>query len=126
MGKKIKSNQNKAADVETKPIRFSLTVKDRLAFTSILPREGDILNQVLSRDIENKVRLTQTEIKKVGLKSSPTGGVTWNPKADSGTEIEFTFTETTLLRSQVEKLDKEKKITPDILSLCLKIRDVGK
>ena len=124
MSKKLKSSKNKAEDVETKPVELSLSVKDRLTLSALLPTQSDILTQVLSRDIQAKTRFTQLQMKKLGLKPSPGGGMTWDAKVETATNIIFTEAEMTLLRAQVDVLDKEKKITPDILSLCLKIREV--
>lgn len=120
MGKKIKSTENKAGDVETKPVKLSLSVKDRLAFRELFPQQGNILSQVLVRDIAEKVQLTQAEIKKIDLKATG-NAFSWNPKAKA-VSIVFTNAEMTFLREQVDRLDKEKKVTVDMLELCLKIK----
>lgn len=120
MAKRIKATKNKAGDVETKPVKLSLSVKDRLAFRELFPRQGDILSQVLARDIAEKVQITQAEMKKIEL-STEGDKISWNPKAKT-VNIVFTNPEITFLQAQVDRLDKEKKITLDILGLCLKIK----
>ncbi len=122
MAKRPKAEGNKAKDVEKKPIKFYLSILERLGFSALMPKQGNIITQVMCRDIEGKVRFTQAEIKKSGMKPTDKGGIRWDTKAkDVG--IVFTNAEITLLREQVDKLDQDNKITPDNLSLCLKIRE---
>ena len=123
MSKGIKASENKAKDTES--VKLSLSVKDRLAFGSLFLQQGDIISQILARDMSIKVQPTQAEIKKIDLKTikSKVGEISysWNPKAKA-VNIIFTNAEIEFLREQVGRLDKEKKVTVDMLELCLKIR----
>ncbi len=120
--KKVKASQNKAKNTETHLIQLSLTIKERLDFAEILPERSDIVTQVLSRDIREKISFTQAEAKKFGMKPTPKGGLSWDKGRE--TNIAFTVPEITLMRAQVEKLDKERNVSTAILSLCLKIREI--
>lgn len=99
---------------------MKLSIKDRLTIASLYPQQSNIVEQVIVKDIKKKVDLSQSEFKEINLKVSE-GKYTWNNKAKDK-EVDFTESELSLLKSQIDKLDKEKKITQDILSLCLKIK----
>lgn len=119
MSKKPKSAKNRATDVES--VKIKLGVKERIGFGNFVPEENDIITQTIARDILKKVSLGQAEMKKIGMKKSEDGGWRWKKE---GPEITFVFTnaEIELLRQEVEKLDKQKKITLEMLPTCLKIR----
>ena len=103
--------------------RLFLDVEDRLRIsTSILPQEDNIINLMLARDITHKVEFGQAEVKKIGLKSTKSG-FTWNNKKCGKKTFEFTDAELELMSTQINKLDSQSKITPDLLSLCLLIRE---
>lgn len=121
MSKKPKASKNKAQDTDTKSVKLEITVKDRLVHGDLLPQQGDILTLTLAKDIGEKLRLTQADMKTAGFERSPgQKGFTW--KKEITRKVVFTNAEIEFLRAQVDRLDKEKKITTDILSLCLKIR----
>lgn len=124
--KKVKASCNKAKNVEIKLSKISLSIKDRIIFDSIMPTQSDILSQVLARDIIDKIEITQPDMKKTRLRKKEDGseGYIWDKPLD--TTFEFTQAEMEFLRTQVARLDTEKKITPDLLELCLKIREVEK
>jgi len=117
---KPKSSENKAKDVEG--VKMELNIKNRLLLTtSLLPREGNIINLTLARDIRQKVELTQAEIKKYGVKPNESGGLKWDEKGWMK-KVQFTNAEIELLKTQVNNLDKQQKINSELLDLCLKIR----
>lgn len=119
-----KASKNKAKDVETKSIELKLSIKDRLSLKELFPRQSDIISLTLVRDIIDKTQLSQVEIKKIGLKLAEDGRtITWNDKVAIEKNIGFTGAEITYMRSQVDRLDNEKKVTADLLSLCLRIRE---
>jgi len=120
MAKKVKATQNVAKDVESKIMEFS--VKDRLLLAGLLPKEGNIITLILARDIKQKVEISQDEFKKYDFKTIDNGSVRWQePK--KGFKITFTGAEMELLRTQVDSLDNTEKITDELLTLCLKIRE---
>jgi hypothetical protein len=101
---------------------MKLSIKHRISTSSLLPQTGGILEQMTSRDILKKVEILAEEAKEVNLR--PEGEmIIWDQDKDSGKEVEFSPTEIIFLKDQVEKLDKEKKITPDILDICLLIKE---
>ena len=117
---KVKATQNKAENVETKLTKLALSIKDRLIFNELFPKQSDIIGQIIVRDIAEKLQITQVEGEKIGLKPREGGGFTWKNTKDK--VVELTNTEMEFLRTQVQRLDKEKKVTLDLLELCLKIK----
>jgi len=106
----------------TSGVFISLGIKDRLVIRDLFPQHGGYVEQLLAVDIGNKVTITQQEVKEYGIKDAQGGRVEWNPdtreKKFKFTEAEFSF-----LKSQVERLDNEKKITIDLVELCKKIKE---
>lgn len=100
---------------------MKLIVKERLAIAGLYPKEGNIITQTLVRDIQKKVTLTQAEIKKYNFRQLQDKFV-WDEKG-KGKDIEFTEAEVSMLKGEIDKLDKENKITQDILNVCLKIKN---
>ena len=101
---------------------MKLTIMDRLVIQGLYPSEGNIITQVLVKDIQDKIEFTQEEIKESDLKSV-SGGYKWNKDKVIEKEIKFTEAEIELLKAQIDVLDKGKKITQHNLELCLKIRN---
>jgi hypothetical protein len=103
--------------------KLALTIKERLLVPQLYPREAGLTDQTIVRDIARKVNLSQEEQKKVGLKTMP-NGFTWDNKKEKVIEVEFTDAEINLLKDRINKLDQEKKITQQLVELCLKIKNV--
>lgn len=101
---------------------MKLTIKNRMLINELYPKESNLISQILVKDINEKINITQKDIKKYEIKSNQ-NSLTWNTEKDKGLEVDFTDKEIELLKEQVEKLDKENKITQDNLDLCLKIRE---
>lgn len=119
--KKVQASRNKAKDV--KGPKMELSVKDRLLLTGhLLPKQGNIIDITVAADIRQKVELTQADFKKYDVKSDGSGGLTWKePK--QGKSVVFSDAEMELMKVQVVELDKAKKITPELLQLCLMVRE---
>ena len=106
---------------------MQLSFKDRVIMSLLLlPKESNITDQIICKDIAKKIEISQEERELVNLTTSERGGLTWEPtKEPAPREIEFSAAELDLLRKSVTKLDEEKKVSADILDLCLMIRDSG-
>jgi hypothetical protein len=106
---------------------MKLLIKDRLVIGNLYPAQGNILQQTLIRDISKKVEVTQDEMKQIKLVPiEGAQGMKWDPE-EAGKlgdrDVEFTAAELNLLKEQVNKLDRENKITQGLLDLCLKIKE---
>ncbi len=117
--KKPKSKNNKAEDVEG--VKKKLGVKDRLlVLNELLPKQGNIIDLTIAKDIRGKVAIGQAEMTKLEMKKTDEG-LKWEDKGQIKT-IGFSNAEIELLRTQVADLDKQKKITAELLDLCLLIK----
>ena len=101
---------------------MKLSIKDRLVFKLLYPQEGNLITQTLVRDISEKIKITQEEMKNLKLESSG-DMVKWDETNDKGLEVEFTQLEINLLRDRVKELDSKNKITQENLDLCVKIKE---
>jgi len=101
---------------------MKLTLKERLSLPRLFPQKGSLLVQMAIRDINEKIRIGVKETKTVELKPDR-GNLVWNPKKAKDKEIDFTDLEINFLKDQVKRVDKEEAITPDILDICLKIKN---
>jgi hypothetical protein len=101
---------------------MKLFVAERLNISKVLPAEGNLVTQILCRSIFEKTQLNSADITRLDLKTE-SDKITWDSIKDEGLDIIFEPAELKVLKEEVDKLDKENKITRDILSLCLKITD---
>ena len=117
---KPKATKNKAKDVVG--LERTLKVLDRIGLLGLLPKEANIINMTLAKDIKEKIDFTQDEMKKFEMKSRPDGKLGWKIQK-KGAKIKFTGAELEFLRTQVDLFDKQNKITPEMLPVCLLIRE---
>jgi len=114
---------------------MKLTVLERLSLPSLYPQESSIENQVLVKQMIEKVSLTEEEIKKINGRTEKRDVICPNCKeivkeAEPGffwdddkyeKDIDFSKAEIVLLKQQVDKLNESKLISQEILSVCLKV-----
>lgn len=96
-------------------------IKDRIQIGVLFPKQGNLVEQTLVRDISKKMVLSQAEMKEIEFKAAE-HGYRWNEKKAKDKEIELTEAELGFLKEQVVRIDGEKKIDSNILELCLKIK----
>ncbi len=104
----------------------SLKIKERLVFPALLPDRGNIIDLTLSRDMRDRIALTQKEMADTKFECVTKDGKAqykWDDTKDTGTEIDFSDAEMVFLRSQIDIFDKAGSITPEMLELCLLLRD---
>ncbi|MCK9626543.1 MAG: hypothetical protein M0R23_08830 [Bacteroidales bacterium] len=97
------------------------TIKDRLAISSLLPREGDMVTLILARDIKKKVDLTQELMKEVNFRAEGNNFI-WNEEKEPA-DIIFTEAEINLLKKKIQELEKSKKLLLENLDLYKKINE---
>ncbi len=106
---------------QTKLQTMKITLLEKIMIGNILPAEGNIKTLIIIKDIKKKIELTQEDITNYGVEVMSDGRVKWN---EEGTkvefEIEFTELEKGEVKSVLQKMDKEKKLTVDHLSLVEK------
>lgn len=104
-------------------MKIKLSLKERLVISELLPQQGSITEQITARAIIKKVEITSDEVDKWEIRDIERG-VVWNAAKAEDLEYELNKTELQLLKSGVEKLDKEKKITQGNLDLCQKVKGI--
>jgi hypothetical protein len=96
---------------------IKIKLLDKIMLGSILPAEGNIKTLTIVKDIREKIQVTQDEISKFEIQSTG-ASLTWNEK---GTKAEFDLDLTELEKIEIklclQKLDREKKLSVDMLSL---------
>lgn len=99
---------------------MELNVKERAELMSILPPQGNFSILKIVKNLQMALSLTEEEHKYYGVKYIETNEgprVEWNQKGLEEKEIEIGERATDLIVEQLEKLDKEKKLTQDHYSL---------
>lgn len=97
-----------------------LNLKDRIVLPEVFPSEGTMQEQIVIRDIMNKIAITREEMESYNIRVE---GSTYmfDPNVDTSKEIEFSAGEYMLMQASCKKLDEEKRITQRILDVCMKI-----
>lgn len=105
---------------------LTLTTKDRIVISAIFPKEADITTQRLIRELSERINLSEEEQKKIGLKAGvgPNGKpqTAWERDGLEPVKIELSLAEQQFLSARVEELNNQKKITQDMLDICLEIQ----
>ena len=116
----VKTAKNTKKKVES--VEKALTIKDRFALVGILPKQSNIITMMMIRDIEIKMAMTQTEKNKHKFRKRNDGGWEWE-LPNKRTTFTFSNAEMELIRTQITELDKQKKISADLLDFCILMRE---
>lgn len=96
---------------------IGLTTLERILIPNILKKESDYKSLIVTSDLKKKVQLTQDEIKKFELRTEGQSLV-WNEKgAKSIVQYELTEFEKLEIKLALQKLDEEKKLSAELISL---------
>lgn len=98
-----------------------LYVMDRLIMDKLFPEEGSIEEQEYARVILKKVLIEQDEASDVAL-TVRDNRMSFNQMKDFSRTFKFSYGEIQFLKNQVERLDREKKIKSQMLSLCQRVQ----
>jgi len=110
---------------------MKLTIKERLVFPGLYPRETDTITGMIFKGINEKIEITTQDREQTNFRRVENG---WQWDEGKPKDIEFSDIEINLLKENAERLDKSKKIpiivgdSPDytMLGLVSKIRDYQK
>lgn len=105
-----------------KGVSINLSLHDRLNLRNLFPKKSNIIIAVLIRDMAEKIKISQTEMDDVNMKFKD-GKIVWKDIDVPDTTFLFTNAEIQLLKDEVALLDRQNKITQDILAVCLKIKE---
>jgi len=95
---------------------MKLSILERLMLLNILPREGSFVSLKIVRDLRNSLSFSEAEYKKYQFVESE-GRVTWNQTEEQFKDVKIGEKATDIIVEELKKLDKEKKLTEQHLSL---------
>ena len=95
---------------------MKLNVGERLMVISVIPKEGDFVTIRMVRGLIAKLGLSAEEITEFNIQSAD-GNVSWNEKGSVPLDFEFHYAETDLIKKSLRKLEEEKKLNQDTLSV---------
>lgn len=100
-----------------------LNLKRSALLLQILPQTGSIAEQILCKEVKEKVGAFFEELKeKTGLKMNDNGVGTFDASKDEEKEFDFSESEKHVLKRGVNQLDEKGLVTVDILDLCQEIQ----
>lgn len=102
---------------------MKLSIKERLMLPTIMPLEGNLQEQMSVKVIKEKALISKEEEKAIKYKAG-NEGINWDEKLAVDKEIDLNPAEIILLKSAVDTLDKNNKVTQNNLSLCIKIKSL--
>ena len=109
-------------------MKIELDIMDRLRIMAdFVPKKVNIIEGVSCRKIIDKMILTDNEIKKWKYKAEIVNDSTnhfWDKDNDVITEFDFSSSEVEIMKSQINKMDKEKSFEITSIDLAIRIRDL--
>ncbi|MCJ7828250.1 MAG: hypothetical protein MUP81_00720 [Dehalococcoidia bacterium] len=103
---------------------MKLSVRERLVILSVLPPEGDFITLKVVGKLKNDLSFSEDEIKLYKFVQAESS-VTWDNKIEQEKAIEIGTKAKTVIAEALEKLDKEKKLREDHISIYEKFVDKG-
>ncbi|KKK81059.1 hypothetical protein LCGC14_2817280 [marine sediment metagenome] len=94
-----------------------LSVPDRLVLLNVLPAEGDVTMLRILRELTSALSFTEIELAKLKFKANPgpPPRTEWVENAVGDVDIEIGPRAYSLIAERFERLNKEKKMTLDLL-----------
>lgn len=114
-------------------MKIKLNLQERLVFLSLLPKENNFTTLRIVRKVSKDIGVTDEEYKEFGIKPTGEGQVQWATNKDpkkkeeefkkTQEEKEFEIGEIAiqLIKTELENLDKEKKLTQEHFPLYEKV-----
>ncbi len=105
---------------------MKLSSLEKILISGILPQQGNIKTLTITKDINNKIGLSQKEIKDNQVVFNERGEVLINNKITKEIfDLKFTDLETNEIKLALTKMDKENKLTFHHLTLTEKFKVLG-
>ncbi len=96
-------------------------IKERLILLQILPTQGSLSEMVEIMDLAKQLKLNDEEKNSVSFNEDSKGNITWDIDKDPNIDITISSDMIKILKETINKLDKDKKITPQLVDLAIKI-----
>lgn len=103
---------------EDKKKKLKLSAQDRFSLQTIMPQKGSMIDQMIVKELVERVKLSEAEVKKIQVEPNK---VKWD--AVSARPYFFSATEMQFISTQADRLEAEKGVTQENLSLVLAIRN---
>ena len=103
---------------------MKLNVLERLMVLQILPKESNFVTLGIVFDLQKELTLTEEEIKEFEVVMVPDKGANWNEKGKEEREIKIGEKAADIIVEALKKINAEKKITPQLMSLYEKFVEV--
>ena len=104
---------------------MKLSLQERYLLPSLLPEKGNLSDTIITKDIATKIAITQEEGAQIKVRTEGDKSFFEFPVVDPA-EFTFTGAEINLLKTAVDKLDKDGNVTLQSADLCLKIKNYEK
>lgn len=101
---------------------MKLNVLERMMLLNVVPREGSFVTLKVVGELRNDLSFSEAELKKYKFVETE-GRVSWNPAAEQIKEVHIGEKATDVVVEALEKLDEEKKLTMEHVSLYEKFID---
>jgi len=93
---------------------MNLSILERIVLLKVLPKEGDYATLKILTNLRLSLSFTEEEIKKWGITSNPKEGSTsWSENGEA--EIPIGEKATDIIVSAFKKLNREKKLMPEMM-----------
>jgi len=96
---------------------MEFSIGERLTLMLLLPREGDFLSLKLVRALREEVSESLGRDEESGVLTKEDGLYKWATEQDHLVEINLTPKATAIITEALEKLNKQKKLTENHISL---------
>ena len=95
-----------------------MKILERILLWTILPVEANFEDLICIEDIRKKINVTQEEIKKHKIRTNEkTWNIQWDDKKDKWKKVDFTESETRIIKESLKKLNDEKKLNSNMITL---------
>ena len=108
-------------------MEFKLNLQERIIFLSLLPSENNFTTLRIIRKVVSDLGISDEEYKYYKVKPIEGGRVSFDPvKAQEEKDFEISEVAMHLVKTELEKLDKENKLTQEHLPLYEKLIENSK
>ena len=112
--------EDKEKNIENdKSTIFEISAKNRLVLMTVLPKEKTYVAMRLLLNLREKLELTKKELEDYKIVIYPNGSISFTNKelANTTKEIRIDNIVVGIIKEEFKKLDKEQKITTDLIEL---------
>lgn len=92
---------------------MNLSVLDRIVLLAALPKQGDYATLKILMNLRMSLSFTEEEVKEFGLTTTAEKGTSWTMSEEA--EIPIGEKATDIIVDAFKKLDREKKLAPEMI-----------